>query len=74
MNKRIYNKIFLIVALIWLRANDFLLAQGEPPGGDGGGSQLGGGDAGIPLDGGIVSLLLAGLGILAVRKFKRKKS
>ncbi len=74
MKSNIYTKIFFIVTMIWLGSMTILAQPGDVPGGAGNGGPVGGGDAGIPLDGGIISLLLAGLGILAVRKLKRKKA
>jgi len=65
-------KIIVFTAMLWLSEAMLYCQPSGPPGGGGDTGPIGS-DAGIPLDGGLISLLLAGLGILAVRKFKRKK-
>lgn len=73
MKRRLLHTTLSLIAMLWLGTFELIAQPGGPPGGGGGGGPVGG-DAGVPLDGGILSLLLAGLGILAVRRLKRKKA
>ena len=58
MNNKVYKIVHLLVFLLFVLSPILLAQPGDPPGGDGGGDPVGG--TGVPIDGGILSILLAG--------------
>jgi hypothetical protein len=65
------RKLFLILFFSVFVVFALTAQPGEPPGGSGGGVPVGG-EAGVPLDGGLLSMLLAGIAICAYRKLRHK--
>lgn len=66
-------RIYLVIniCVIVMFSLNTLAQPGDPPGGGGGGEVVGG--AGVPLDGGVLSLLIAGFAMMIYRKFTNTK-
>jgi hypothetical protein len=64
------HKIALLIVLLTIQISVLVAQPGGPRGGPGGGDQQVGGGTGIPLDGGALELLLAGLAYIGFTKTK----
>lgn len=62
------HKILLLIVLLTIQISVLMAQPGGPGGGPGGGDPPVGGGAGIPLDGGALELLLAGLAYMGFTK------